>query len=525
MIGHNNKGRLFLRTVNSFPLSPSVSLSLPPSLPLSLSLFLPLPALPTGKSKNLISESKCLCNLAFAQAQLKDYPEAAKNFSNALAKAHKVRNNYIQFQACEGLGAINYHMGKYGEAVTYFKQALGILDKIKHETGIPRERVMEKLSDAEEALQIMKAKQRQRDFSRSHRHSQEDGTLTATGGIQGSSSEDSLIRHRVNGSPRSLRRRLSPELVGSVGEEDEEVAEGVAVNGHAGSEKRPSLSERRGVGFLPPIGPQKPSRKHAVPRKRNSGKQQHHDQHHLPPLNSGSDTHQHSHHHHHRRRSAGLKRDDSLDAEVQEYINTYRDSPVEEGTAIRRSSQSGSEESSTSHDSSTRSRSDVVDGGDALRDSGDQLGASMFSRHAPRPSSSRFAGGESAIATPDSPLRGSSGGGMTQSSSLQASSSPHPGLAYEGCLALGQNTRQLYTTETHIVKQGRKKRIKTEIVPITPNSATSAGVTDGPGRDQSSSSTAVSAALPSNVGQPQPQATQPTKGGRTSNQSKICVIL
>ncbi len=227
-----------------------------------------------------------------------------------------------------------------------------------------------------------------------------------------------------------------------------------------------------------------------------------------------------------------LKRDDSLDAEVQEYINSYRDSPVEEEgiRTIRRSSQSESE-SSTSHgsSSSTQSRSDVDGGDDALRDSGDQLGASMFSRHAPRPNSSRFAGGESAIhnivATPDSPLRGSGGGTMTLPSSSPhvstGTSSPCP--AYEGCLALGQNTRQLYTTQTHIVKEGRKKRRKTEIVPITPTSATSAGATD-PGQS-SPSSTAV-ATLPSNSGgqSQQPQATQP-KGGRSSNQSKICVIL
>ena len=387
-------------------------------------------------------------------------------------------------------------MGKYGEAVTYFKQALGILDEIKQETGIPRERVMEKLSDAEEALQTMKAKQRQRDFSRSHRHLQEDGSLAATG-MPGSSSDDSIICH-VNGSPRSLCRRLSPELVGS-GREEEGAAEAVAVNGHSGSgEERPSLPERRGVGFLPPIGPHKPSRKHAVPRKRNSGKQ--HAQHHLPPLKAGSDSHHHHHHQQHQqRRSAALKRHDSLDAEVQEYINSYRDSPVEEGT-FRRSSQSGSE---SSHHGSSRSD---IDGG--ARDSGDQLGASMFSRHAPRSNSSRF--GESAIASPDS-LRGS--GGLT----LSHVSSPSP--AYEGCLALGQNTRQLYTTQTRIVKEGRKKLRKTEIVPITPNSATS-GATD-PGQSPSS------AALPSTSitdSQSQPQASQP-KGGRTSNQSKICVIL
>ena len=389
-------------------------------------------------------------------------------------------------------------MGKYGEAVTYFKQALGILDEIKQETGIPRERVMEKLSDAEEALQIMKAKQRQRDFSRFHRHLQEDGSL-ATTGIPGSSSDDSIIR-RVNGSPRSLRRRLSPELEGSGREE--ETAEAVAVNGHSGNgEERLSLPERRGVGFLPPIGPHKPSRKHAVPRKRNSGKQ--HAQHHLPPLKAGSDSHQHHHHAHQQRRSVELKRHDSLDAEVQEYINSYHDSPVEEGT-FRRSSQSGSERS---HHGSSRSDVD-----DDARDSGDQLGASMFSRHAPRPNSSRF--GESAIATPDS-LRGS--GGLTLSPHV---SSPCP--AYEGCLALGQNTRQLYTTQTRIVKEGRKKRRKTEIVPITPNSATS-GATD-PGQSPSSAAVATLPSTSSSGSQPQPQASQP-KEGRTSNQSKICVIL
>ncbi len=390
-------------------------------------------------------------------------------------------------------------MGKYGEAVTYFKQALGILDEIKQETGIPRERVMEKLSDAEEALQIMKAKQRQRDFSRSHRHLQEGSGLAATG-RPGSSSDDSSIH--VNGSPRSLRRRLSPELVGS-GREEEATAT-VAVNGHSGSEERPPLPERRGVGFLPPIGPQKPSRKHAVPRKRNSGKhQQQQQQHHLPPLKSDSDTHQ-QHHLHQQRRSVKLKRHDSLDAEVQEYINSYRDSPIEEVT-FRQSSQSGSE---SSHGSS---RSDV-DGG--ARDSGDQLGASMFSRHAPRPNSSRF--NRSAIATPDS-LRDSRG-------LMLPSHVPSPCPAYEGCLALGQNTRQLYTTQTRIVKEGRKKRRKTEIVPITPNSAIS-GAT-GPG--QSPSSPAVAAASPtaSNSIGNQPQSQAQTKGGRTtSNQSKICVIL
>ena len=408
---------------------------------------------------------------------MKDYPEAAKNFSNALAKAHKARNNYLQFQACEGLGAINYHMGKYGEAVSYFKQALGILDEIKQETGIPRERVMEKLSDAEEALQIMKAKQRQRDF-RSHYHLQQGGSGSVVTGTPGSSSDDGSVV-RLKGSPRTLRRRLSPELVGSGGEA------AAVVSGHSGTEERPSLPERRGVGFLPPIGPQNPSRKHAVPRKRNSGKH-----HHLPPLKEGSDAHHHSHHvrhqqQHQHRGSVELKQQDSLDAEVQEYINSYRDSPIEEGK-FQRGQSSGQSESESS-------RSSDVDGG-ARRDSGDQLGASVFSRHAPRHNS------RLSRSPPDS-LRGSSGG-LTLPPHV---SSPCP--AYGGCLALGQNTRQLYTTQVRIVKEGRKKRKKTEIIPITPNSATSG-----------QSPSVAAAAPPSSSSPSQPK-------GRTSNQSKVCVIL
>ena len=46
-----------------------------------------------------------------------------------------------------------YHMKQYTEAVGSFNSALELLDKIKEDTGIARERVMEKLSDTTEILQ------------------------------------------------------------------------------------------------------------------------------------------------------------------------------------------------------------------------------------------------------------------------------------------------------------------------------------------------------------------------------------
>lgn len=106
--------------------------------------------------KNHNSESKTLCNLAYAQTQLNQLKEAAKTFSNALTSAYQANNNFLQFQTCEGLGSTNHQMGRYGDAVGCFEQALAILDAIGEDTGIARERVMEKLSESTEALEQRK---------------------------------------------------------------------------------------------------------------------------------------------------------------------------------------------------------------------------------------------------------------------------------------------------------------------------------------------------------------------------------
>ena len=105
----------------------------------------------TDKLHKYSSESKCLCNLAFAQSQLHEYPSATKSYHQALTKAHSSHDKHLIFQASEGLGAIHYAMGLHSEAIGYFNEALTALGAIDTDTGLARERVMEKLSQVVEA--------------------------------------------------------------------------------------------------------------------------------------------------------------------------------------------------------------------------------------------------------------------------------------------------------------------------------------------------------------------------------------
>lgn len=63
---------------------------------------------------------------------------------------------------------MGYSTQQYSRAVSCFKQALVILEKIGEETGMDRERVMEKLSDA---TLVMKKEAERRTSGRSSRHS------------------------------------------------------------------------------------------------------------------------------------------------------------------------------------------------------------------------------------------------------------------------------------------------------------------------------------------------------------------
>lgn len=163
---------------------------------------------------NYNSESKSLCNLAFAQTQLHRLQKAIKSFSNALAKAHLAKNTYLQFQTCEGLGSTHNLMGRFGEAASYYQQALAILDRIGEDTGIARERVMEKLSEATEALQQAQARRGGREVS--------------------SKGEDPFTS-----------KDFRESVLGEVEEQDRTPLSPKA--------KKPSITERRGIKALPPI--------------------------------------------------------------------------------------------------------------------------------------------------------------------------------------------------------------------------------------------------------------------------------
>ena len=103
-----------------------------------------------GQLENYQAQVKCLCNLAVAHAQLKDFGKAKETFTSALEKATLVNDHILQLQAHEGLGSVYYQMKKFPEAKESFHNALAVLQHIKYDTGLARERIMEKISDVME---------------------------------------------------------------------------------------------------------------------------------------------------------------------------------------------------------------------------------------------------------------------------------------------------------------------------------------------------------------------------------------
>ena len=172
---------------------------------------------------------------------------------------------------------------------------------------------------------------------------------------------------------------------------------------------------------------------------------------------------------------------DSLDAEVLEYISSYRD-----------------RDSAAESSSGSESQGSAIEN-EHKRDSGDQLGASVFSRHAHR-TNRQFSSG--------SP-------GSLKDGRGSRTSTPRREPVIEGCLAIGPNARELYTTRTHIVKEGRRKRRVTEIIPKTPVPIDPDGTV--------AQSPSDAAALPTSSSEP---PTGQRSNARTSaTHSKICVIL
>lgn len=248
----------------------------------------------TGKVRNHNSEAKSLCNLAFAQIQLSQFQEAAKAFSNALAKAHLAKNTYLQFQTCEGLGSIHHQMGRFGEAASYYQQALTILDEIREDTGIARERVMEKLSQASEALKEAKIK-RERDASLSS-DDQEARTREEIHSLTG----DTLYAHG------NFRESVFGE---ENGDHNQMKSPDAAVPA-----KKISLTERRGAKALPPIKAKEAEKLSKLPAHKHVA---------LPPTKGKEKLGAH----------IDIESDHSeYSTKLQAYVDSYRDSGGSQGS-------------------------------------------------------------------------------------------------------------------------------------------------------------------------------------------------
>ena len=167
------------------------------------------------------------------------------------------------------------------------------------------------------------------------------------------------------------------------------------------------------------MGRKRPSRKHATPSHRKGKK--HHS---LPQITENE--------------RPPVQPLDSYEEQLHTYMNSYKDDG------------SGGSSLSSSSESSLSSEGN--------QDSGDQLGASMFSRHA----SSRSRTKRHHVQKLSS-----------HSPSTSANTTPlhsSPTVVQEGSLAIGPNAREMFTTKTRVVASGQKRRkgrVQTEIVPRT----------------------------------------------------------
>ncbi len=314
-------------------------------------------------------------------------------------------------------------MGRYGDAITCFQKALTILDQIREDTGIARERVMEKLSEASESLEKSKAAAQQE---------RQDTQDVAARGEPRHRTETSRKSDKNIKTKRVRKTTLDSLLASEDGEGTKMDRQGSVTNstrdGYRDSvfskpevssqlgsllspltplptppttqdspfrdtpdDIRPSITQRRGVKALPPINASNPSKpppthKHAITvskkgKRKLTGKNE--------ERGDGS----------------------NYSVELKAYMDSYRDSSGEEG----------------SHDSSHSSYIQAIKNMDGPKEPSPPLGP----------------GGETA--------------------------DPQPQAVREGSLAIGLDARENFTVETveewSEGKGGRKKRqLKKEII-------------------------------------------------------------
>ena len=380
-----------------------------------------------GRNKNLTSEAKCLCNLAVAETHLGDYEAAKATYISAHKQASTAGNLYLQFQASEGCGSLCIHTLHHEDAVRHLKQALKTLDEIKQDTGMARERVMEKLSDATEALRKDNS-----DHPKGTTTSSEDQhppvpleaqppvplDFLSHGCLPGLTDSPLQVRGEKNGTkvaepvgrlPSPMKKVLPPirspklMLANSRGTDGSTstgpIADGSTSTGPIADGSTPTGPIADGSTPTRPIAVNKtPLHKNAVPKRRKKE---------LRTVNEVPDAY-------------------------EQLLNAYVDSIKNDASPAS---------SSDTNLSSSGEHSDHM------------MGASVFSRHASKGHSRH----RQSPAKP--PLEAYNG--------VPAS----PLSVGEGSLAIGPNARELFTTGTTVVEKEQKRgkqrfQVQTEIVPV-----------------------------------------------------------
>ncbi|XP_075060994.1 tetratricopeptide repeat protein 24-like [Mixophyes fleayi] len=94
------------------------------------------------------AQGQCLCNLAFAYSQLRNYDMAEFYYQQALQAFVDADDLLRQCHVSEGLGSTYFCLGNLDQAIHFYKEALTLYGKSKETTDAPRERILEKLTDA-----------------------------------------------------------------------------------------------------------------------------------------------------------------------------------------------------------------------------------------------------------------------------------------------------------------------------------------------------------------------------------------
>ncbi|KAM9311875.1 uncharacterized protein PAF06_009744 [Gastrophryne carolinensis] len=94
------------------------------------------------------AQGQCMCNLAFAYSQLRNYDMAEFYYLQALQAFVEAGDALRQCHVSEGLGATYFCLGNLDQAIHYYKKALALSGQLKETPNGIADRILGKLTDA-----------------------------------------------------------------------------------------------------------------------------------------------------------------------------------------------------------------------------------------------------------------------------------------------------------------------------------------------------------------------------------------